>query len=254
MSFNFNELTKGDIVTDAYSRLRISGLTVDPNAEDMATALMRLEAMAHEFNSRNMASNYNFEGYPDPNSEAGIEASFLEAYATNLAVRLAPDFGQSKNNPLLLQQASQAARNLAARSARTRQTPYPSRQPRGSGVTLRYYPFSPFYRDGNQAPINAPRLRLGEVQDFVESWAAYLKTTENETITSHTITADSGIIVVSSAIDGVDIKYRLRLEDVTAGSDDGIEGRGLVATKIEIQIETSTGRINRRTVSINTER
>lgn len=254
MSIDYNDLKKVDIIRGAYSRLRISGLTVDPTPEDMDLALIRLEDMAHEFASRNMDGNFNFEVMPDPNSEVGVFPEFKEAYETNLAVRLTPDFGQSKTNPLLAQQASQAARNLAARSARVRQTQYPERQPRGSGVTLRYYPFSPHYRNVNRAPINADILRVGEVNDYVQTWASYLN--DLETITDHTINADSGIIVVSSSVDGPDVKYRLRLDNISLGSGGEIQGtsRSLTASTVEIEITTSEGRINRRKVYYNTQR
>lgn len=254
MSVDYNDLRKVDIINGAFSRLRISGLTVDASGEDMELALTRLEDMAYEFSSRNMDGNYNFESLPDPNSEIGIFPEFKEAYETNLAVRITPDFGQSKTNPLLLQQANQSARNLAARSARTRQTQYPERQPRGSGVTLRYYPFSPHYRNVDRAPINSDILRVGEVNDYTETWASYLN--ELETITDHTIVADSGIVVVRSSVDGPDVKYRLRLDNILLGSGDEIQGtsRSLTANTVEIEITTSEGRINRRKVYYNTQR
>jgi hypothetical protein len=168
---------------------------------------------------------------------------------------LANDFGDNYvNKPLLIQQASQAAANLAARTARVRRTNYPDRMPRGSGVTDRYFPWSHFHADLQQSPVTAPRLRIGEVQDFVENFSSYIKETENETITEHTITSNSCIVVVNSSVNGSEIRYRLRIED-SETSDDGIATSStLDAQNIDIEITTSTGRVTKRRVYFNITR
>lgn len=244
MSLDYSQLTKGNVVSGAFSRIGISAITADLNPEDMALGLTRLEDMAHEFNSRNMDANYNFTTIPDPNDEIGVFPEFKEAYETLLAVRLAPDF-ELQPNALLVRQSDQAVSNLSARTAQNRQTNYPNRQPRGSGNTLRYFPWSRFYRNPNRAPITAPILRIGNVNDYVESWASYLQ--ESETITAHEITPDEGLVVVSSSIDNTDIRFRLR-------ADEDDESDVLGAVQVDIEITTSTGRINSRRVYFNTSR
>ena len=52
--------TKADLINGAYSLMRISGITVDPSADDLALALERLEDMAEEFAGRNIITDYNF--------------------------------------------------------------------------------------------------------------------------------------------------------------------------------------------------
>ena len=61
--------TKADRINSAYSKLRISGLTVDPSPEDLSLALMTFENMMSELEmGRNICMDYNFEVDPDPNS------------------------------------------------------------------------------------------------------------------------------------------------------------------------------------------
>lgn len=256
MSIDFDEILKGDVVNGAYSRLRINDLTEPASPEDSYTALVRLEMLGRELRSRNMDGGYNFERDPHTSSEAGFKAEYLEAYETGLALRLAPDFNiNAQTLGLLTAQASQAMSNLAAREAQVRQLAYPPRMPRGSGQTIRYFPYSPFFNRQNRAVVDAPTLRLNEVNDFVENFASYLK--ENELIESHTITPDDGIVVVRSSVSGAEVRYRLRLDSINpSNEDDSIAGSSssLAATGIDISITTSDGRVSRRRVQFNTLR
>ena len=134
---------KIDIINGAYSQLRISGLTRQPEPEDLRLALVRLENMAQEFFSRNICTDYNFEDVPNEDSLSNVPAEFLHMFETNLGMRLAPDFNLQVN-PVLLSQANQSLSNASARygAARLRQTAYPARMPIGAGNTLRYRPSS----------------------------------------------------------------------------------------------------------------
>ena len=72
------EQLKVNIISDAYSKLRISGLTVLPTPEDLELALSRLESMMAELDVRGISIGYNFEDNPDPNSLTNIPRySFL---------------------------------------------------------------------------------------------------------------------------------------------------------------------------------
>ena len=57
----YSEIFKADIIADAYSQMRISGLTVEPTPEDLELALVRLENMGAEFESRKMSAGYVLE-------------------------------------------------------------------------------------------------------------------------------------------------------------------------------------------------
>ena len=65
--------TKGEIVNDAYSQMRISGITVNATPADVALAVGRLDDMMSEFDGRNMCVNYAFEDSPSPVTEHGVD-------------------------------------------------------------------------------------------------------------------------------------------------------------------------------------
>ncbi len=238
MAINYSSIYKADVISGAYSQMRISGLTVEPTSEDLELALARLENMAAEFESRKMSAGYFLEEVPDPNSLSGIPRQFLHAYETNLAVRLIPDFNKSVPEQLLLQARSSSS-NLAARTALQSQTPYPNRMPRGSGNTTRSYRWDRFYHSGGTVPSTTNQLRVGDVNTYFEDWADYL--TRNESISSFVITPDQNLLVTASAISGSKITFTVSAPDKNATS----------ATNIDIQITTSLGRVDKRSVPFN---
>ena len=86
--------TKGEVINDAYSQMRISGLTVTPSPELQSKALSRLEAFMGELEINNVCLEYNFTQVPDPSDETGVIQPFFLMMSTNLAVRLVPDFNK----------------------------------------------------------------------------------------------------------------------------------------------------------------
>lgn len=235
MSINYSELTKEDVIIGAYSQMRISGLTSNPSPEDLDTALMRLENMAREFSSRKMDAGYNFEVEPEAQSFLGVDPMFMHAYETNLAIRLIPDFNKEVPQALYAQ-ASQSLSNLSARTALVSQTPYPRRQARGSGNTLRYYRWDRFYRTSSPNPETQNKLRVGDINSYFEDFAGYLR--ENEDIASFVITPDRNLEITASSIDGTRINYT-----VSAPSNDATS-----AQWVDIQITTTLGRVDKRRV------
>lgn len=235
--------TKADIVNDAYSQLRISGLTVDPTPEDMMVALGRLDNMMAELSSRNICTRYNIEDTPDPSSVTNVDQSFWHMMATNLAVRLIPDFNKQVP-PTLMAQASQSLQNASARSAAdsVRETRYPHRMPRGNANTLRFNRWQRFYREEARAPIDCATntIVMGDVNDYQEGFAAYLNM--GETVASFVISADPGIIVVSSSLTSPTVSYRIRAED------NSTEGPW---QQVKIDATTSAGRITTRLINFD---
>ena len=201
--------TKGEHVNDAYSRLRISGITVNPTAGDNEIALIRLEDFVAECEGRNICLGYNFEEDPNPATRSGIDKQFNEMVATNLAVRLMPDFGKGvKPDPVLMSQASYTISNAQARTAKVNPS-LPSRMaPVGSGNWINR--FETYYKVAKPAPISCKTkvLELGITRDYSESWIDFLNPDTAEEISSFTIEASSGLNVLSSSInadlDGID--------------------------------------------------
>lgn len=229
------ETLKVDIILGAYSQLRISGITRDPSPEDLETALCRLENMAAEWDSRTISVGYNFEDEPDPNSNAGIIRGFRHAFETNLAARLIPDFNKQVPG-YLLGQANQSLSNLSSRAAadRLRGVQYPSRQPTGSGNESAWR-WSRFFHKHEQAPQSSSTLSLyiGDVMDLREHFGSLLRDTED--LSSYTVTAESGVRVVSDSLSSPDVVYRVEAEG-SSGSTSAVSEVTVVAT-------TDTGRV-----------
>ena len=229
---------KVDRITAAYSKLRISGLTVIPNPSDLELALSELENMMAEIATRGIEIGYNFEEQPDPNSDLNVPQEFWNMIATNLATRLIPDFNKDVS-PTLFAHASQSmsvASGVCARN-RLQQVSYPARQPVGSG-NRRFSRWQRFYTFFSDLPPNKPDtlfIMQGETNDFEESFAAYLRT--DEFIDTFEVTCDTGLTVVSSSVlDGV-ITYRLNAP---------VEVSTSIWQQVKIKVTTTEGRIEIR--------
>lgn len=238
------EVTKVDIITGAYSQLRISGITRSPTPEDLELALTRLEDMAAEWDTTGKSVGWNFEENPDPNSHSGIIRGFKSAFETNLAVRLIPDFNKQVP-PTLMQQAAQSLSNLTGRAAanRVRGVDYSQRMPIGSGNSIRCSRWARFYSGAGQAPLSSTSdsMFVGDVRDYTEHYETYL--TDGETIDSFSIVVDPTVTLDSSAIDGDDINYRLTAASSTVGN----------VAQVTVIMTTSTGRVETRRRFIETQ-
>jgi hypothetical protein len=234
---------KVDAIVDAYSQLRISGITRQPTPGDLELALNRLEGMAAEWATRNICSNWNFQDQPDPNEPSNVQLGYKQAYATNLAVRLAVDFGKQLS-PGLIAQATQSLSNLSGRSAmdRINMVPYPSRQPRGSGNTLRYNRWNRFYRNQQFASNSCSTVEMfvGDVNDYTEHFDAYLNS--GETISSVDFSADSGITINSSSFTDTDVNYQILAANPSESTRD-------IERQLVIIVTTSDSRVETRVVT-----
>lgn len=232
------QTTKVDHIASAYSKLRISGLTVDPTPEDLELALCRLEDMMSEWaEARNISLGYNFEDDPDPNSVSNAPRWAHDGIGSALALRLIPDFNKEVP-PALYAMASASMSAISGRAARDRmrQVQYPSRQPIGSGN--RWLPrWHRFYGGDISAPNNQDTTTIykGDTDDFAESFQSYLDA--GESISSFTIAATSGLTIDSSSISGDSIAYTLTASDI--GSNEAVT----------IVMTTDAGRVDTRVVS-----
>lgn len=232
--------TKADIINDAYSQMRISGLTVDPSPEDTELALSRLENMMYQFISRNVVNDYTFEEVPDPNTQITTDPPHWHTLATNLAVRLIPDFNKVVP-PALNAQASQSLDTSSGIIATEliRQVDYPARQARGGGNTLRYNRWQPYFRPEIQSPqdVTTNEIFIGDINDYEESFDNYLIGVE--TISSYTIDADPRLTLVSNSQSGNRILYRVQAGDSTELG---------TYQQVKIVVTTSNGRVTTRLI------
>lgn len=214
---------KSDHINDAYSQLRISGITVNPTPANQQLALTRMENMLAQFD---FDVGYNFEETPDMNTESGVGRKHHHMIATNLAVRLIPDFNKQVPDTLMRQSMGAYSASVSAVAAENiKQVQPSSRMPRGSGNHRRYTP-SNRYNTEPEVIKDAIPLTVGDVEDYTESYSAYL---DGETISSFTITVTSELTLNSSSNTDDVVSYR-----ITAATD----GTGSVT----IVITTSSGR------------
>lgn len=234
MPINFHSITKGDIINEAYSQMRISGLTIDPSPSDIALAVNRLEIFAQELATRSMDGGYRFSEYPDVNDEAGIKPAYIQAYSSNLAIRLIPDF--NKQVPAsLISTAQVSASVLASDTARIRETPYPSRMPIGSGNTSRMIKWGRYYPSSADVPDNAKLMRVGEINNYIINFSDYLD--PPEFIESFTINSTDELVISNQSIDGEVIKFTAMAKKTTYDE-----------SYVTAEITTSDGRVNKRTL------
>jgi hypothetical protein len=228
----YDEL-KSDIINTAHDKLRISGLTVIAGPEENKRAIFRLENLAREMSNRNICLNYNFEDNPDLSSLHNMKISNVDAVATVLSTRLMPSFGKGFSpDPVLMGQASSAWSYLFT-NVDVQNVIYPRRMPLGSGNRLYYFTYDRYYRQAPEAPNECATndIVIGEINDYVESFASELSDTE--AISTYTIEADDGLIIVSSSLDSPNINYRINAE----------AGQNLFWKRVFITATLDSGRI-----------
>lgn len=220
--------TKVDLINDAYSKLRISGLTVLPSPEDLELALSRLENMMSEFDVGGLQLQYNFEDDPDPNSVTNIPKFSADGISSQLAIKLIPDFNKQPSVQLLSSaEASMCVISGWVAKNRLRQIQYPARMPVGSGNFI-LNRWARFYYPSAIPPVESIQMLVGEINNYIESFQSYLKVAED--IASFTVEVSDGLVLLSSAQVGDTINFELqainplwRTVTVTITTTDGRE-------------------------------
>lgn len=204
-------IDKMDIISDAYSQLRISGLTSNPNTTELDLALVRLEDMAAEWESQNIVVGYNFQQEPDPNEDAGIQPAFKLAFSRNLAIALIADYNKQVPQSLIASaRGSLSSMQAAAAMARLQEYTYPDRMPIGSG-NRNYSRWARFFRQRNVPnTTQSNQIFIGDITDFKFNFDSTLD--GNEYIDSYDLQLDSGLELVSSDLDSDlnSITYRVK--------------------------------------------
>lgn len=219
--------TKIELIDRAYSKLRISGLTVNPNPNEVVLALDELECMMAEWDLKNICLNFQFEDDPSPNAESGLSRGYENAVQTNLAVRLSPDYGKAISVELK-QQASQSYSVVSSATAKIKAAPYPNRQPVGESNTLRFNRWRRYYDINPEAPNECQTeiMSNGDVVDGKVDYSDYL--TDGDTIASMNISSTSGLDIQYSEFDDESVGYRVQ------ATKDGTQS-------ITVNITTSNG-------------
>ncbi|MCH9645662.1 MAG: packaged DNA stabilization gp4 family protein [Proteobacteria bacterium] len=205
------KIDKIDIINDAYSQLRISGLTSNPSTGDLELALSRLEDMAAEWESQNIIVGYNFQQDPDPNDDSGIQPAFKLAFSRNLAVALIADFNKQVPQSLMTSARGSLSSVISSSAAsRLKGYSYPDRMPIGSG-NRNYSRWARFFRE-KQIPntTQSNQIFIGDITDFIFNFDSTLK--DNEYIETYDLQIDSGLKLISSSLDDDENSISYRIE------------------------------------------
>ncbi len=235
-----SSILKGDIINLAYSKGRISGLTVQPVAEEIKLALIELEGMLAQYHEKTICLGYKFEDNPDVNSPSGLKVDMRSPVAANLAVVLLTHFGKVPSPELKMEQTGGFS-YLSSITAQVRQIRPPSRQPIGSGNSRFFEQWNRYYQPQAEAPISCDtnKMAIGDIQDFVEHFDAYLTTGED--ITSYTLEAETGLTITTQSLSSPDVNYRVRADGTNNETDSNV-------LKVKIVATTTNGRITTRQI------
>jgi len=225
--------TKLDLINKAYSRARISGLTVAATPEDNLLALHRLENMAAQWEGQNICTGYNFEDSPTLTAVHNVPRKWWSAYESNLAGLLLTDFGKQPD-PSLMMEMRGTFSLLNSQTANPQEVIPPFRQPIGSGN--RWSRHQKYYETitTKTKACNLNTLYVGEVENYVEHYDSFVAF--GESIASFTIEADTGLTIVSSSLSSPDISYQIKAVGTTGDS----------YLRVKIVATMSTGRIETR--------
>jgi hypothetical protein len=192
--------TKAQTINNAFTQLRISGLTVIPSPSDVVLGLYLLETMMAEyFGQWNLAINYNFEETPSVNSQTGVELAYQSMMDLNLAIRLIPAFDKQVPQTLVNLASVALSKAIGRVSSENMRMIQPSRRmPLGSGNTFRGVFWNRYAIPVPVPPVSASTnyILQGETLNYFEDFSAFLGTA---TIASYTIEADQLLTIVTSA-------------------------------------------------------
>jgi hypothetical protein len=127
--------TKRQYVTGALEELGMASYVFDLEADQLDSAVRRLDSMMAEWNGRGIRLGYPLPSSPsgtDIDAQTGTPDSAHEAIITNLAIRLAPSYGKQVS-PQTMATARHALNTLMARAAAPPQMQLPGTLPAGAG-------------------------------------------------------------------------------------------------------------------------
>lgn len=225
---------KGDLTTDALSKMKISGITAPPEAEDTQLMVQRLEGMLYEFQERGICLDYNFTDDPDPADFHGMNFYAFQPISSILAFRSVQDWG--KDPPPSLQVQARAGNSLiSGRSAQNklRNVEFSSRHPRGSGNTQRYIRWRTYYPEVFLIPQDCRTItmKLGEIMDFTRDFSSELRA--GETVMFLGVEVSDGITYFEQS--RTDTRVNFRITSLASSESD--------CETLRFTVTTSSGRV-----------
>lgn len=213
-------ITKGDIVNGAFEEARISGLTFNPSAAEVSSAITTLDNMMLSWSNNGICLSYNrSEGYlnVDPSQDSGLSDTSIYAVVLNLCKTLLARYGKQPAMTTLAE-AKLAYDNLFDIELPSRESmPY---VPQGTGEAYGYYNYSStyynrYFSEQENAPVNCKTIdiKVGEINGYNIDFTSVIP--EGNTISSFTVTDGQGINVLeSSELDGI---VTLKCEGILTG-------------------------------------
>jgi len=128
-------LTKGALVIRALGKLGIANYIFNTEAEEEISALRQMDSLASDWQSKLEDFGYSqpaTRGASNPEDASGINAADEDAFISNLAVQIAPDYGKTPS-PFLLKRAAETRSTLFCRYAREVEIPLSEKMPVGAG-------------------------------------------------------------------------------------------------------------------------
>lgn len=202
--------SKIDVINRAAARLKISGITVSLNGNEVQEWLYYLDdymatIASNEYPDIGYLQPDNYGG-SDANDESGLERWMVKPVSTLLADDISGSYGSL--GVITPREAIKAHDDLASGLTRIDPAKFAITMPIGQANEYPYR-FSSFYRGNNpQEPIVRPTISIGfgEVADYPVDLRSYL---DGATINSYEITTSPGLTVISSAEDSGEIIMRL---------------------------------------------
>ena len=241
------ETRKIDIINNAFSLLRISGLTVGPSPFDLKLALGRLEDLANRYFALNLINTWNFEDNPDYNSFCWIPRAVNALMECGLAYDMCPDFGIMPSPSLTARLNGAMTTASAVISPQLiQEIPYPTRAALGSGLQRRLFPFIRYNYQYPMPPEQSAtnNIYIGDENEYTTTWENWLRS--GDYVASYDIGADPGMMLISSSLNAQKTTITYRIKAINQNKTGNLQ-------QVKIVVTTAAGLINSRIISFNVE-
>lgn len=225
-------MKKSETINQAYAKLRISGLTVEPTPEDIQIALYELDNMMLMWAGMGIDINYNMpmptvndtRVESNPDDMINVEPFAYSGIIASLALRMAPFFG-AEEPQRLVREARSGLNVIRQHTFRDVTVQYPNRMPLGSGNTLRGAYWNRFHYPAYKTRSNYTNIKIGAVSDFVADFTTLIS--KDDEIASYTISATPELEIIADEQNGNLITYQMR------GVREGVASVSITVTALD---------------------
>lgn len=130
-----SSITKGALIIRALGKIGIANYVFDTEAEEDVSALRQLDSMAARWQGKLEPFGYlqpSTNGTSLPSDASGIHEEDVDAFVSNLAVLLGPDYGKQPP-PVLIKQSAESRAEMFCKYRREVEYRLTARTPTGAG-------------------------------------------------------------------------------------------------------------------------